>query len=93
MGSIYAADTDRFSLAMVPQLTALANGQRSLLLAARRSRRTTPPAGEPLFYAPRAGMESLATATATAAGDAGATISPSSPVVSIESDGSQLASR
>ena len=30
VGSIYAADTDRFSLAMVPQLTSLAEGQRSL---------------------------------------------------------------
>ncbi len=88
VGSIYAADTDRLSLAMVPQLTALANGQRSLLLAARRSRRTSAPAGEPpLFYAPLSGMETLAAATATAAGDAGATISSSSPVVSIESDG------
>ena len=35
VGSIYATDTDRFSLAMVPQLAALADGQRSLLLAAR----------------------------------------------------------
>ena len=87
VGSIYAADTDRFSLAMVPQLAALSNGQRSLLLAARRSRRTTPPADEPLFYAPLSGMETLAAATATAAGDAGATISSSSPVVSIESAG------
>ena len=39
VGSIYAADTDRFSLAMVPQLAALADGQRSLLLGARRARR------------------------------------------------------
>ena len=43
VGSIYAADTDRFSLAMVPQLAALADGQRSLLLAARRARHAAPP--------------------------------------------------
>ena len=39
VGSIYATDTDRFSLAMVPQLGVLADGRRSLLLAARRARR------------------------------------------------------
>ena len=38
VGSIYAADTDRFSLAEVPQLASLAAGNRSLLLAARRQR-------------------------------------------------------
>ena len=78
VGSIYAADTDRFSLAMVPQLAALADGQRSLLLAARQARRNAPTTSGPLFYAPRGGMESLATATAAAARDAGATVSPSS---------------
>jgi protoporphyrinogen/coproporphyrinogen III oxidase len=83
VGSIYAADTDHSSLAMVPQLAALADGQRSLLLAARRTQRSTPTTDAPLFYAPRAGMESLATATAAAAHDAGATVAPSSPVMSI----------
>ena len=38
IGSIYAADTDRFSLAMVPQLATLAGRGRSLLLSARRQR-------------------------------------------------------
>ena len=89
VGSIYAADTDRFSLAMVPQLAALTDGQRSLLLAAHRARHKAPASSEPLFYAPRAGMESLATATAAAACFAGATVTPSSLVVSIDPDGSR----
>ena len=40
---------------MVPQLAALADGQRSLLLAARRARRSAPTTSGPLFYAPRVG--------------------------------------
>ena len=55
VGSIYAADTDRFSLAMVPQLASLAAGQRSLLLAARRARRAAPPVSGPIFQAPTVG--------------------------------------
>ncbi len=39
VGSIYATDTDRFSLREVPQLYELASRERSLLLAARPSRR------------------------------------------------------
>src|SRR5215218_4885450 len=42
VGSIYAADTDRFSLAMVPQLAALAGRGRSLLLSARAARAAAP---------------------------------------------------
>ena len=55
VGSIYATDTDHFSLAMVPQLAALADGQRSLLLAARRLRRRAPAVAGPLFRAPTGG--------------------------------------
>lgn len=66
IGSIYATDTDRFSLAEVPQLAALTT-DRSLLLAARRlSRRnagTASAAAAPIFATPRSGMASLATAT------------------------------
>ncbi len=67
VGSIYAADTDRFSLAMVPQLAALAGRGRSLLLSARAIRAAAPPATGPVFYAPRRGMGSLVAAVATAA--------------------------
>ncbi|MGB7880806.1 MAG: protoporphyrinogen oxidase, partial [Ilumatobacteraceae bacterium] len=54
VGSIYATDTDRFSLAEVPQLAALAAGNRSLLLAARRQRAaqgTATAATSPIFAA------------------------------------------
>jgi oxygen-dependent protoporphyrinogen oxidase len=70
VGSIYAADTDRFSLAEVPQLAALANGNRSVLLAARRLRRTqagtATAEASPIFAAPRGGMGALIRATADA---------------------------
>lgn len=58
VGSIYAADTDRFSLATVPQLADLSTA-RSLVMAARNRRRSAQQAG-PVFEAPRAGMASLA---------------------------------
>ena len=48
VGSIYAADTDHFSLAAVPQLAELAVRSRSVLLASRRP--AAAPAG-PVFYA------------------------------------------
>jgi protoporphyrinogen/coproporphyrinogen III oxidase len=63
VGSIYAADTDHFSLAEVPQLAALANGNRSVLLAARRQRRsqagTATAASSPVFATPRSGIGAL----------------------------------
>jgi protoporphyrinogen/coproporphyrinogen III oxidase len=93
VGSIYATDTDRFSLAMVPQLASVADGGRSLLLAARRARRRArrraPAASGPVFYAPLDGMEALATATAGAAERAGSTVRTSAPVAAIERDGSR----
>jgi protoporphyrinogen/coproporphyrinogen III oxidase len=87
VGSIYAADTDRVSLAMVPQLTSLAEGQRSLLLAARRARRGAATTSTPLFFAPRSGMESLATATAAACTNAGARLIRCSPVDTVDTGG------
>lgn len=70
VGSIYAADTDRFSLAEVPQLAALADGNRSVLLAARRQRRsqagTATAASSPIFAAPRGGIGSFVRAIADA---------------------------
>lgn len=87
VGSIYATDTDRFSLAMVPQLAELANGSRSLLLAARSMRKRRPPTSGPIFYAPTSGMQSLADATRAAAEAAGVEIRTGSPVSSVERDG------
>ena len=70
VGSIYAADTDRFSLAEVPQLAALADGNRSVLLAARRQRRsqagTATAASSPIFASPRGGIGSFVRAVADA---------------------------
>ncbi|MDQ3543271.1 MAG: protoporphyrinogen oxidase [Actinomycetota bacterium] len=86
VGSIYAANTDAFSLAMVPQLADLAT-HRSLLLGARSTQRNRPAANGPLFYAPSDGMETLATATRVAAQTAGATISTGAPVATIAHDG------
>src|SRR5690606_36624356 len=62
VGSIYAADTDRLSLAAVPQLAELAQQHRSLLLGARASKKKMPPpppAGTkpaPVFGAPLGGI-------------------------------------
>lgn len=66
VGSIYATDTDDFSLAELPQLASLAD-DRSLLLAARRVARNTAGTGSataaPIFAAPRDGMQHLVSAT------------------------------
>jgi protoporphyrinogen/coproporphyrinogen III oxidase len=66
VGSIYATDTDHFSLAEIPQLAAL-TGERSLLLAARRVAQrgagTATSAAAPIFAAPRGGMHQLVAAT------------------------------
>ena len=57
VGSIYAGDTDHFSLEAVPQINALTNG-RSLLAAAARARKAPAQAGSP-FTTPLKGMGSL----------------------------------
>jgi protoporphyrinogen/coproporphyrinogen III oxidase len=87
VGSIYAADTDHFSLAEVPQLAALAHTNRSVLLAARKQRRTqagTATAGSsPVFAAPRRGIGALVHATAAAVEAAGGRIETGAPVAAI----------
>lgn len=87
VGSIYGSDTDVLSLEAVPQLGALAKGSRSLLVGARAQRRRTPPAGTPVFAAPRGGMAQLAAATAAAAAAGGVTIRTDHTVTTIEPDG------
>ncbi|CAN5604808.1 protoporphyrinogen oxidase [soil metagenome] len=88
VGSIYAADTDRFSLGSVPQLDALARRHRSLLLGARRTRRlaAATPAG-PIFAAPLGGVGALVTALTRAIEGYGVTVSTMSPVANVEADG------
>lgn len=89
VGSIYAADTDRFSLAEVPQLATLANGSRSVLLAARRQRQTqagtATAASSPVFATPRGGVGALARAVADAVVAAGGAVRTDCPIESIAS--------
>ena len=88
VGSIYATDTDHASLAMVPQLAALAGRGRSLLLNARAMRGATPAADGPLFLAPRSGMTALATAVADDATARGVSVRTGTRVSSLAADGS-----
>jgi oxygen-dependent protoporphyrinogen oxidase len=87
VGSIYATDTDRASLAAVPQLAALAEGNRSLLLGGRAARRraaAAPTAGSPIFDAPRRGMGALVDAAASYCAEHGVGVHTGRPVNSIE---------
>ena len=76
VGSIYATDTDDSSLAMVPQLAALAGRGRSLLLGARAMRAAAPAAVGPVFHAPGAGWARSSTRSPPPRRSAG---SPSRP--------------
>ena len=87
VGSIYAADTDHFSLAAVPQIAELAGSGRSVLLAGRKARSRAAVTTGPIFYAPTAGMGALINATASAVTAAGGTIRTSTPVTELASDG------
>lgn len=58
VGSIYATDTNNFSLAMMPQLAALATG-RSVLLTARKQMKSAPKTTTPIFETPRSGLATL----------------------------------
>lgn len=88
IGSIYAADTDRTSLASVPQLADLAARHRSLLLGGRSARaRTAAASGGPIFGAPLRGMGALVDATAEHVSRAGGTIRLDRPVGLLERDG------
>lgn len=87
VGSIYAADTIRFSLAMVPQLDELARSERSLLLGARRVTGHRPDG--PVFLAPVGGMADLALATAAAATRLGVDVVAGTPVRELAVDGSR----
>lgn len=89
VGSIYATDTDRSSLAAVPQLDALAREHRSLLLGGRAVRARTgasAPTGA-IFGAPRDGMGALVEAAARRVTDGGGSIHLGRPATTIEADG------
>ena len=85
VGSIYAADTDHFSLATVAQLADLTR-ERSLVLGARRRRRR-PQASGPVFEAPRLGMASLALRIEQSLRDRGAAVHLGRRVERLERDG------
>ena len=90
VGGIYATDTDRFSLAEVPQLDGLARRNRSVLLAARSMRQaagTATAAASPVFAAPRGAMRDLVDATARAVSAAGGRIRIGATVAAIEQEG------
>jgi oxygen-dependent protoporphyrinogen oxidase len=87
VGSIYATDTDRSSLAAVPQLAGLAARHRSLLLGGRKARTAAPAESGPIFAAPTAGMAALTAAAAAEVGRRGGTIRTDHPVSLISADG------
>ena len=87
VGSIYAADTDRFSLTAVPQLADLANQPgRSVLLAARH--RPPAPTG-PVFFAPNGGVGALIDAAAGEVQRHGGTITTGHTVEQLSRDGAR----
>ena len=87
IGSIYASDTDHISIKSVPQLAALADGERSLLLAVRKQQRNSvPTAGQPasVFATPRDGVGALIDALVAKCATLGVSILTDSPVESID---------
>ncbi|MDP2292559.1 MAG: protoporphyrinogen oxidase [Actinomycetota bacterium] len=87
VGSIYAADTDHFSLAAVPQIADLAGKGRSVLVTGRAMPKPAANAG-PVFYAPRDGMGAFAHTTAAAVTAAGGEVRTGTTVGSLDADGS-----
>ena len=84
IGSIYAADTDHFSLAGVPQILDLATNNRSLLLGARSAKRHAPTGSGPIFATPRGGIAQLTNVLAQRLGDSNVEIILNTPVEAIE---------
>lgn len=85
VGSIYAADTDRFSMAAVPQISSLTSS-RSLLLAAARARKTatkTATPNAPIFGSPLRGMGALTETLAQRVRALGGKIVTDAPVSAI----------
>lgn len=91
VGSIYATDTDRFSLREVPQLYDIARQERSLLLGARRragagaATAASAKGPSPIFATPRGGLAELARATAAAIVTAGGEVRTSTAATSLRS--------
>ena len=86
VGSIYAADTDNWSLAAVPQLAGVARDNRSLLLAARTVRRAAPPSDAPIFSTPRRGVGAIIEHAAAHLTAHGVAVRTGTPVASVEGE-------
>jgi len=89
VGSIYAADTDNFSLAAVPQIASLTS-DRSMLLAAAAARKAatnSPASSSPIFGTPLRGMGALIETLAERVVALGGTIRTSATVENIERHG------
>jgi oxygen-dependent protoporphyrinogen oxidase len=86
VGSIYAADTDNFSVQGMPQVAELLAQPTSLMRAARNAmqKRTN---GGPVFATPMSGMSTLTRAVYDRIVEAGTRVILSSPVRSIEPQG------
>lgn len=90
VGSIYGADTDRFSLAAVPQLASLVGQGRSALVSGRAMRSAAASVDGPIFGAPIGGLGEFVSAIADdIARHHGERVSIRSnhPVTSIAADG------
>ncbi len=83
VGSIYAADTDDFSLVAIPQLAEVAVRSRSVLLAARQPQA----ASGPVFYAPTGGVGELVNAVATVVAARGGDLRCDAKVAELAADG------
>jgi len=91
VGSIYAADTDNFSLRGMPQLDELAHEGRSLLISARKRPKPAPAGAEnPVFAAPRSGMQALVDAVHADIVARGVSVLTGARVESVERDGTGL---
>ncbi|CAN5576197.1 protoporphyrinogen oxidase [soil metagenome] len=87
VGSIYAADTDQFSLAAMPQIADIAASARSVLLAGRAARAKSAVMQGPIFYSPIEGMGSLVAAAAAAVSRAGGDLRVHTPTREVAADG------
>ncbi len=75
VGSIYATDTDAFSLRGMPQLHELTSTGRSLIISARKRAKAAPHRAEnPVFAAPLGGMQALTDAVHAAIVRSGAKV-------------------
>ncbi|MFM7095394.1 MAG: protoporphyrinogen oxidase [Actinomycetota bacterium] len=91
VGSIYATDTDSFSLRGMPQLQELASEGRSLMISARKRAKPAPAgAGNPVFAAPVGGMQALTDAVHASVVRSGAKVVVNARVSGVGREGNTL---